>query len=200
MSDLPRIFFAHEWAPTFKQAVNGLAMSTDLPPHGHALRRGRFSQPGATYFLTLCTADRRQGLTDPTLAAHLLAEAQAMTADTTWQRCAATVMPDHLHLLVTLGDRLPLDKTVNRHKAKTSAALKRQGPGIAWERGFFDHKLRAEESVVGVLHYLYLNPYRAGLIEGSATWPWFYYREEDWPGFQPTLEETDPIEGNRSRP
>jgi putative transposase len=157
-------------------------------PQGHALRRGRFSQPGATYFLTLCTEERHIGLTHPAIAERIFAESHAMTADTTWTLRAATVMPDHIHLLVTLGDRLPLDKSANRLKAKTSAFLKSHAPALIWQRGFFDHKLRADESLAAILHYIHLNHYRAGLCERTARWPWFHCRAEEWSWFKDSLD------------
>jgi len=163
-------------------------MGSYLPPQGHALRRGRFSQPGATYFLTLCTADRVTGLTHPSIAERIIAEAHAMTTDTTWTLRAATIMADHLHLLITLGGRLSLDKCVNRLKAKTSALIKAHSPSLSRQRGFFDHKLRTEDSLAAVLLYVYLNPYRAQLCERTATWPWFYCHAEHWAWFKDTLD------------
>ena len=161
-------------------------------PQGHALRRGRFSQPGATYFLTLCTENRVTGLTSPPIAERLLSESHAMTADTTWTLRSATIMPDHVHLLVTLGERLPIDKAVNRLKAKTSALLQAHTPALLWQRGFFDHKLRADEPLAAILHYIYLNPYRAQLCAPATIWPWFYCRAEEWTWFKDSLDAEFP--------
>ncbi len=167
-------------------------MGSYLPEKGQAaLRRGRFSQPDATYFLTLCTEERRAGLTHAILAGRILDEAHAMTTDATWTLRAATIMPDHIHLLITLGERLPLDKSVNRLKAKTSALLKEHAnaaSSLLWQRGFFDHKLRADDSVAAVLLYIHLNPYRAGVCERTTSWPWFYCRAEDWSWFKESLD------------
>lgn len=157
-------------------------------PQGHALRRGRFSQPGSTYFLTLCTDERRPGLTHPALAERILAEAHIMTTDATWTLRAVTIMPDHIHVLVTLGERLHLEKSVNRLKAKTSALLKTHFPALAWQRGFFDHKLRADDALAAVLLYIHLNPYRAGLCARSEKWPWFRCRAEEWSWFKDSLD------------
>ena len=98
------------------------------PHKGHvALRRGRISIPSAEYFLTICTAERRAGLTSPEVAEKLLAEARTMDADSTWQIRCGVVMPDHLHLLVVLGDRLSLAKSISRLKAKASPGLHAAG-------------------------------------------------------------------------
>ncbi len=164
-------------------------MGSYLPEKGQAaLRRGRFSQPGATYFLTLCTEDRHVGLHHTVVAERISAEAHAMTADTTWILRAATIMPDHIHLLITLGERLSLDKSINRLKAKTSALLRVRPSPLTWQRGFFDHKLRADEPLFAIFLYVYLNPYRAALCEYTSRWPWFYCRSEDWAWFKNHLD------------
>ena len=161
------------------------------PHRGHdALRRGRSSQPGATYFLTLCTEDRHGGLTNSAIGMAIMAEAHALTVDSSWTLRAATIMPDHVHLLITLGERLSVEKCISRLKAKTSAVLRSQSPAaesLAWQRGFFDHQLRSDEPIAAVLLYVYLNPYRATLCEGTDRWPWFYCREEDWAWFKDSL-------------
>ncbi len=153
------------------------------PTKGHAaLRRGRSSQSGADYFLTLCTENRDIGLSVPNITGAILGEAKAMSADGTWLMHSAVVMPDHLHLLVTLGGHLPLAKTVQRLKAKTSAILR--AAHMAWERGFFDRRLRPGDDRLAVLLYIHLNPYRAGLVEESGIWPAYYCREEEWARLQ----------------
>ena len=83
-----------------------------------------------------------------------------MAADT--QRDAATiafvVMPDHFHWLLELGERLTLGRIVARLKSQTRAGL--AGHALAWQRDFFEHRLRADESCEDYARYVFLNPYR----------------------------------------
>jgi putative transposase len=157
------------------------------PNRGHAaLRRGRYSQPSAEYFLTLCTEARQSGLTTQGVADAILNETRAMSVDGTWTLLCAVIMPDHLHLLFNLGERLPLGKAVQRLKAKTSKTL-RTG-GIAWERGFFDRQIRADDDRLAIFRYIYLNPYQAGLLASSEKWPYFHCRDEEWAWFRDMLD------------
>ena len=161
------------------------------PARGHAaLRRGRVSSPGAEYFLTICTDKRITGLTTASCAERILGEIQAMAADNVWSVRCAVIMPDHVHLLIELGPRLPLGKAVSRLKAKTSAVLREKG--LAWERGFFDHRLRANDDVLDVFFYIYLNPYRASLCGLSEAWPWFHCHPDDWVWFRDYLTADRP--------
>jgi REP element-mobilizing transposase RayT len=165
-------------------------MSLD-PAKGHtALRRGRVSLAGATYFLTICTNNRGSGLATSQLARSVLDETQAAQADAVWSVRCAMVMPDHVHLLAELGAKLPLEKAVSRLKAKTSAGLR--GAGLGWERGFFDHRLRAADDILDVLLYIYLNPYRAGLCAHAESWPWFHCHPDDWAWFCDYLDAERP--------
>jgi putative transposase len=76
------------------------------------------------------------------------------------------VMPDHFHWLLELGNRLSLGRVIARLKAQTQSALTAQA--LAWQRDFFEHRLRANESVEDYARYIYLNPYRATLAPTST--------------------------------
>ncbi|MCX6624139.1 MAG: nickel-responsive transcriptional regulator NikR [Acidobacteria bacterium] len=117
------------------------------PTKGHAaLRRGRVSIPHADYFLTVCTDEKRPGLTSPAVATAILTELRAMDADGTWQLRCAAVMPDHVHVLAILGERLTLGQSVGRLKSKTQASLRavaaNSAAALVWERDFYDHHVR----------------------------------------------------------
>ena len=162
------------------------------PTKGHAaLRRGRFSAPGATYFLTLCTEARRAGLTATDVATSIHREIAAMQTDGAWIDRSHVIMPDHLHALIVLGDRLPLARAIQRFKAKTAGVLR--SSGLTWERGFFDHKLRADEPADALFRYIYLNPYRASLIGLQERWPHYHCAAVDWEWFSGQLDRELPI-------
>ena len=162
------------------------------PGKGHeALRRGRWSQPHTDYFLTLCTAGRRRGLAAAEVAEAIWREVTALEADATWALRCGVVMPDHLHLLVTLGERLPLSRCLQRLKAKTYAPL--QAVGLGWERGYFDHRMRPDDDAAPVFRYIYLNPYRAGLLPLDQRWPQYRCGAEDWEWFRTQLDRDLPV-------
>lgn len=162
------------------------------PGKGHAaLRRGRFSQPGSGYFLTVCTEDRRSGLASDLAADAIWNEIAAMEADATWGLRCGVIMPDHLHLLVSLGERLPLSRCVQRLKAKTGAPLR--SASLSWERGYFDHRMRFDDDMAPVFRYLYLNPYRAGLLSLGQRWTHYRCSAEDWAWFRTQLDQDLPV-------
>jgi len=100
-------------------------------------------------------------------------------------------MPNHVHVLIRLGERLSLGQTIQRLKAKTSPVLRTKN--LIWERNFSDHKLRPDEPLLPVFLYIYLNPYRAELCK--PTEPWIDYRccEDDWNWFRSLLNQDLPV-------
>jgi REP element-mobilizing transposase RayT len=147
-----------------------------------ALRRARISLAGATYFVTLCTAGRRLGLTMPPVPGAIAAELQQMDGDGAIRLRLSTIMPDHAHVVFRLGERLTLGQVLGRLKAKTRQAL--AAAGCAWQASGFDHRLRPDEPLLPVFHYVYMNPYRAGLVGPATKWEHFFCAADDWYWFQ----------------
>jgi REP element-mobilizing transposase RayT len=124
----------------------------------------------------------RRDLLVPTVADAVAREAESLTADGAWILRCLTVMPDHMYLFFTLGGRLKLSQAVARLKSKTQVLVRAQG--VDWQDNFYDHKVRPEDSVEQIIRYIFLNPFRAGLITQDETWPHFFCRNEDWEWFQ----------------
>jgi putative transposase len=165
-------------------------MKRDTGPN--ALRRGRFSTPGATYFVTVCVAQRSAVLHDE--VAHLiLAEAQAMDGEGVWRLRCMTIMPDHLHLLATILGRLTLSQAIGRLKAKTGPTLRQAG--TAWQANFYDRHLRPDDEVEPIIRYILLNPSAAGLAASGACWPWFHCCADDWSWFSVLTDSGKPFPG-----
>jgi len=82
---------------------------------------------------------------------------------------AFTIMPDHIHWLFQLGTRLSLGHMLGRWKAATRTAL--ASVGLAWQRDYFEHRLRPDEDREAYARYIHLNPYRAGLLAPHEAWP-----------------------------
>lgn len=129
---------------------------------------GRRSVPGSTYFLTLCEASRKPSLTQPVIVSSVKAALDQGHERGDLPLIAAIVMPDHAHLLATLGLRLSLPRAIGKFKATTRNAL--SAAGLQWQENFYDHRLRHAEEVEPFARYMFLNPYRAGLLRLDETW------------------------------
>ncbi|MBW7894441.1 MAG: transposase [Opitutaceae bacterium] len=137
------------------------------------LRIGRVSLPGATYFVTMCAARRQPVFASPDHA-RIATEALANLADAnevSW--LAGTVMPDHLHVLFQLGDRLPLARVMAKLKGAITRRINHDLGSHLWQENAFEHRLRPDESAEAYAFYIFMNPYRAALCGNEATWPWW---------------------------
>src|SRR3990167_7931713 len=93
-------------AGSYTKQISGVfGMDSSLFAHrGHALRQGRFSEPGRAYLLTAVTHKRKPVFNDWQLARLLIAEMRDAHKAKTVESLAWVLMPDHLHWLVVLGD------------------------------------------------------------------------------------------------
>ena len=48
---------------------------------------------------------------------------------------------------------------------------------VHWQRDFFEHRLRKEESFRQKVDYVLANPVRAGLVQRTEDWPYVFIAE-----------------------
>lgn len=155
-----------------------------------ALRRFRESKPGAEYFLTVNLAERGNGLEVPALTTEVTKQWGRLEADGLWSVRTAVVMPDHIHLLVQLTGDVSLAECMRMFKGRVTPALRRAG--LKWQEGFYEHQSREKEVLLPVFLYVYLNPYRAGLLATDQTWPGYHCAADDWKWFGEMTREEVP--------
>src|SRR5688572_3473107 len=123
---------------------------------GHlALRLGRHSEAGRIYLVTATCARRSPVFREWEPAS---AAARALCCPTPWRKARLlcwVLMPDHMHLVIELGDE-DLASLVNRVKAVTAKAVNTamRSNGRIWSRAFHDHALRNSEGLVDMARYV----------------------------------------------
>jgi len=117
----------------------------------------------------------------------ILAAVGRLETDGNIRLSCLTLMPDHLHALFTLAGSLTIGQVVG--KLKALAGRSRGTRGVVWQRDFFEHRLRPEDSVAGFARYIFMNPYRAGLCGGGDEWPWWRVNQDECQGLMVELEE-----------
>jgi len=82
------------------------------------------------------------------------------------------LMPTHLHMIANPGVK-SLIGVIAEFKKKTGdlARETRLIPEL-WQRSFFDHRVRSDESLAEQCEYIRMNPVRAGLVKHPGDWPW----------------------------
>jgi putative transposase len=117
------------------------------------------------YFVTFCTHRRMKLMATNSVNDALVKFAIRAEA----QHCIVVgryvIMPDHLHLFVRGPDDFRLCQwigTLKQYLAKTIGLT--EASQLIWQRGFFDHLLRSEQSYRQKWNYVRENPVRAGLV------------------------------------
>ena len=79
-------------------------------------------------------------------------------------------MPDHVHFFVRRPDDLQLGRWVGMLKQALAKQIAPAGTLPIWQRGFFDHVLRNDESYAQKWNYVRENPVRSGLVTKADDW------------------------------
>ena len=151
------------------------------------LHKGRVSTAGASYFVTMVTQHRKPWLVSPSGRAAILTTLQLWHAENRGRVLAATVMPDHVHVLFELGDKLTVGQTIARWKAEARKRIEYAGQ---FQRDFWEHMLRQPEVIEDYALYIFLNPYRAGLLPTESLWSGWWTPVPELFRFIPALNST----------
>jgi REP element-mobilizing transposase RayT len=132
-------------------------------------------QDGEIYFITINTATRGTNqLATPVIADAIKKAIQTYAAISKWHPKLAVVMPDHLHLLVSLNTaQFSISQIISPWKSYLKKSQR-----IQWQEGFFEHRIRNRTSLEAKEHYLRMNPVRANLRTAPEDWPYTWSESE----------------------
>ncbi|MGB8539129.1 MAG: transposase [Acidobacteriaceae bacterium] len=86
------------------------------------------------------------------------------------------IMPDHLHLLMTLPVDTTVEKAMQLIKGGFSYRLKKEFgyQGEVWQRRFSEVRIRDGQSFFEHRDYIVQNPVKAGLVNRAEQYPYCY--------------------------
>ena len=124
--------------------------------------------PGSRFHIRIRVASESGTfLTDPAMAKRVLEAARQYHERQRWHLHIIVLMPDHLHAIVSFPRQPGMSRTVASWKGYLRKEL-----GIRWQSNYFDHRLRNDAEFVEKMHYIRMNPVRAGLAKTPDDWPW----------------------------
>jgi REP element-mobilizing transposase RayT len=125
---------------------------------------------GEIFFLTICCENRRTNQLAEPAAFGLMTEAleRYVQIGRFWVHLFLA-MPDHLHALVAFPSDQSMEKVLRDWKRFVAKRT-----DIIWQDGFFDRRLRQEESLVQKTDYIRMNPVRAGLVATPGEWKYVW--------------------------
>jgi REP element-mobilizing transposase RayT len=135
------------------------------------------------FFVTLCTVRKQPYFKSPDVCTEIVSELEFRRTSDEIKLFCFCIMPDHLHLLISLkesytrkngafGDRT-LQKWVSsfkRYSARRVGQMWDINP--LWQKNFYDHVVRDDESLIEICEYILNNPVRKGI---SSSWEEYQY-------------------------
>ena len=125
------------------------------------------------FFITACAYRRRALLANAPVATAFVEFAERAYSDHNIAVGRYVLMPDHIHLFVCGPDDFELGKWMGSLKqCLAKHVIHAPSADPIWQRRFFDHVLRSDESYEQKWNYVRENPVRAGLVTNAEDWPY----------------------------
>lgn len=127
-----------------------------------------------TYFITIC-AHMQQNLFQQDEVAELMVANLLKYRDAEdFDLHEYVVMPDHIHLLLSLNDQQKLSRAIQLIKGGFSHSLCENGLVMreVWQQRYHDRGVRDANEFAEIAEYIRQNPVRRGLAERPEDYPY----------------------------
>ncbi|WP_314259013.1 REP-associated tyrosine transposase [Cardiobacterium hominis] len=146
------------------------------------MRYRRSQIQGGSYFFTINLQDRSQDLLVRHIEAlrHAFRETQKATPFTLDAIC---ILPEHLHLLMTLPQddkdyplrirmiKTRFSKSIPQNEDISDSRIKKGERGI-WQRRYWEHQIRDEKDFAHHVNYIHYNPVKHKYVSRVMDWPY----------------------------
>lgn len=133
---------------------------------------------GGTYFFTLVTHKRTPFFGDKRCVEAFLSSLAAVQGYHHFDLIAYCILPDHIHLLITLdlADN-DFSSRIKEIKKRTTATIREilSNPGVGvWQGRFWEHTIGDQDDYQLCFDYIHYNPVKHGLSD-TYDWEWSSY-------------------------
>jgi putative transposase len=128
------------------------------------------------FFVTTKTSMTRRLLQSERNAMLLIDVLRLNVAAGKFQLHDFVIMPDHLHLLMTVPGDMTIEKAMQLIKGGFSYRLKKEFgyQGEVWQRGFSEVRISDEQNFLQHREYILQNPVKAGLVDTAEQYLYSY--------------------------
>ena len=133
-------------------------------------------RPSRTFFATTKTFVGKSLLQSQRNANLLVDVLRSLVAERAIELHDFVIMPDHVHLLLTVGDGMTIEKAMQLIKGRFSFRLEKEFgyAGEVWQRGFSEVQVMNRTSFESHRKYISENPVKARLVESAEEYPFCY--------------------------
>jgi putative transposase len=132
--------------------------------------------PSRIFFATTKTSMGRCLLQSERNANLLIDVLRSLVAERKFELHDFVIMPDHVHLLIEVGNDMTIEKAMQLIKGRFSHRLSHeQGyKGEVWQRGFTEVQVMNERDLEAHRSYIAGNPVKAGLAASMEEYPFCF--------------------------
>lgn len=123
------------------------------------------------YFVTCSTEQRKPYFKQKAIVNIVLPILEETSTEIGYNVYAYCFMPDHLHILLVGTEDSSLHRFMKLFKQRSNFSFKKTYGDSLWQRSYYDHVLRKEESLDDVFLYILNNPVRKGLADDYRDYP-----------------------------
>ena len=133
-------------------------------------------RPARTFFVSTSAAMGRHLLQSDRNASLLIDVLRSLVAEKRFELHDFVIMPDHLHLLLTVDEEMTIEKAMQLVKGRFSHRLTKEYGhlGEVWQRGFSEVQVMNEASFTQHRAYIAENPVKARLVESAELYPFCF--------------------------
>lgn len=137
---------------------------------------GSILSPSRTFFATTKTAMGKRLFQSERNAELLIDVLRSLVRERSFQLHDFVVMPDHLHLLLTVGEGMTIEKAMQLVKGRFSHRLKKEFGylGEVWQRGYSEIQVLGQAKMDSYRRYIGNNPVEAGLVASAKDYPYCF--------------------------
>jgi putative transposase len=132
--------------------------------------------PARIFFATTKTSMGRRLLQSERNANLLIEVLRSLVAERKFQLHDFVIMPDHVHLLLTVDNEMTIEKAMQLIKGRFSHRLSHElgHKGEVWQRGFTEEQVMNRESFETHSEYIAQNPVKAGMAVSTDEFPFCF--------------------------
>jgi REP-associated tyrosine transposase len=136
----------------------------------------RIPESPRTFFATTKTSQGRSLLQSDRNASLMVEVLRCYVAARKFQLHDFVIMPDHLHVLLTVGPDMTIEKAMQLIKGGFSYRLRKECGylGEVWQRGFSETRVMDRRSFLQHREYIAANPVKAGLADSPGEFPYCF--------------------------
>jgi putative transposase len=132
--------------------------------------------PSRMFFVTTKTSMGMRLLQSERNAGLLVDVLRSLVAERKFELHDFVIMPDHLHLLLTVYNEMTIEKVMQLIKGRFSHRLSHEFgyKGEVWQRGFAEVQVMNRENFETHREYIGQNPVKAGMAASADEFPFCF--------------------------